>query len=145
MYKTIFERNGKAHLLIHLFVCFWAASVKSVVSKNSLVHCEIQQKCMKMRAFLTSYHWFTSLPQKQYSFQKPQLCNTVQLQSKSLPAFHSLFFFFFQLHLPVQSEDDYCLIHYWKSDMGLICKLLFHSLVDWSLLSLSKIIICQWT
>lgn len=106
MYKTIFERNGKAHLLTHLFVCFWAASVKSEVSKNFLVHCEIQQKCMKMRAFLTSYHWFTSLPQKQYSFQKPQLCNTVQLQSKSLPAFHSLFFFFF-------SVASYCSIWRW--------------------------------
>lgn len=72
--------------------------------------------------------------------------SAIQYNSNLNLSLHStVFFFFFQLHLPVQSEDDYCLIHYWKSDMGLICKLLFHSLVDWSLLSLSKIIICQLT
>lgn len=51
MYKLIFERNWKLHLLIHLFVYFWAASVKSVVSKNFLLPWEIQQNCIKMSVF----------------------------------------------------------------------------------------------
>lgn len=145
MCSFLLERNWKLHLLIHLYVCSWATSVRLVVSEqNSNPYffsvLRINRTGPKCTGFLSILHCFCGSGINWYSFHKSQVCCTVSLQSKCLCVPYLVFFFscvfLFSLTL------DHCLMHYWKSDMGSIYKLLFDSLVDWSLLSLNKTILC---